>query len=368
MKRTPLAGLAAALLWLLLPAATAAEFTCDAASGVTAFAFDTRSGTSLLTITSTAGERWWVSLDGTGDARAWRQDESTIYAGSTGPGEIFALSSCGDTCAQPVRWRDGAWAPLGEAFPVPRGATLHSTWDRSGSPWILLHRRVGEGLQGSAFRLEKGEWRPHGRAAVRLGGAAGVRPDPDLAEAVISGSTRFAAGKAPSTWLRGLPRGVEGELIPIADRNAALVDIAGRTFLTADGGSRWSLSRWTPWGVQQTESWRPGVDYQVDVPTGASAGSSHLALAWFDRRRKDEPRLVLTGWSPAAGWKVEGELSPTVTTRDGVTLAWDYLLRPVPDRWLLMTGCIHTAAGSSLVVRELPAGGELSEPRLVSIR
>ncbi|MEM7052380.1 MAG: hypothetical protein AAF604_22130 [Acidobacteriota bacterium] len=348
----------------LSPAAAQAP-SCDRHSSLTPFALDTRSGRALLSVSAGDGRRGLIDL--AGDAASGRlhaADERPVFAGSVGPGEPFGVERCGRECLQPVRWQEGRWSPLGEALTIPRRATVATTWDLSGSAWLVALE--GDPATARAFRLVAREWQPMGQRPVLLDRPEAAYPDAADRQGVLFGGLRFSAGADPATTLSGLPRGAAGELLPAGgDDHRILLDERGRVFRSADAGRRWELSRWTPWGVQQTRTWEPGRDYQTVRPTGDGQGA--LALAWFDRRNRDQPRLYLTTWDSESGWRTLADLPPEISTLDGQVLAYDYLLRPTAERWLLLTGCVHTTASSQLSLRILDDGGELSGPRLVPL-
>jgi len=361
------------------PAAPA--FACDRDSTLTVFALDTASGTALLAAPpARPGEPpWWVELSAGGERATYHPaGGERPFAGSIGPGPVFAVRRCGEGCLQPVRREDGGWRPLGGPI-AGDGATVHATYDRSGAPWVVLHRAAGEGaVEARAFRLAAGgSWQDRGaRRAVGAGTVAAV-PDPSSPEGVLSGSARFTAGGPPETWVAGLPAlppERRGELLPggvaggvpaaVAAVAAVYLDAGGRFYLSEDAGKSWRRSEWTPWGETRARLWQPGRDYAVDLPAGDRRPP--LAVAWFDRRDPEAARLHLTAWSPGAGWSATAALPPTITTLDGAVLAYDHLLRPAPGAWLLVTGCVHTTAGSGLALRTAGPEG-LSKPRFVPL-
>jgi hypothetical protein len=203
---------------------------------------------------------------------------------------------------------------------------------------------------------------------------------------VLSGSARFTAGAPPATWVAGLPAlpperrgellpgGVTGGVpaaagaddapAPLAAVAAVYVDAGGRFYLSEDGGATWRRSEWTPLGETRARLWQPGRDYAVDLPAGDRRPP--LAVAWFDRREPGAERLHLTTWSPGRGWAEAAALPPATTTLDGAVLVYDHLLRPAPDAWLLVAGCVHTTAGSGLALRTAGPEG-LSRPRFVPL-
>jgi hypothetical protein len=371
------AGLAGAAVPVAAAApAPAPAFACDRDSTLTLFGLDTASGTALLAAPPARdGEPpWWIELPAGGESAAYRPaGGDRPFAGSIGPGPVFAVRRCGAGCLQPVRWEDGGWRPLGEPL-AGDGGTVHATYDRSGTPWVVLHRPIaGDGaVEAHAFRLAAGgSWRDRGaRRAVGAGTVAAV-PDPSSSEGVLSGSARFTAGGPPETWVAGLPAlppERRGELLPGGVTRgvpaAVYLDAGGRFYLSEDGGESWRRSDWAPWGETRARLWQPGRDYSVDLPSGDRRPP--LAVAWFDRRQPGAERLHLTSWSPGRGWAETAALPPATTTLDGALFTWDHLLRPAQDSWLLLTGCVNTAAGPGLAVRTTGPGG-LSKPRFVPL-
>jgi len=383
--RTPRLVLLAAALAAASPAA-AATFACDERTPFAILGVDTLEGRVLLGAEGAGNGGGWIveaaprtDLAAGGEAR-----ESALYhpapavrpyAGSLGPGPVFALTDCGRSCLQAVRWEGGAWVPLGEPLLTPRTATVHTTYDSGGTPWVVLQREAEarSGLRGEsaveawAYRLEGREWRPAGALTVYASSASEAVPAPGREDAIVSGSGLFAAGEAPSTWLRGLPKiGSErrGVLIPVGRQGAAYVTADGGLFLSTDAGASWSRSRWSPWGRTETRIWSPGQDYELDVPAGDRRGP--LALVWFDRRYPDRQRVLLTEWSPPSDFRLLSELAPEVSTLNDQQLPFTELVILRPGAWALLTGCVNTANGPGLVLRTYGRQG-LSRPRFLPL-
>jgi hypothetical protein len=367
------AGTVAAAADEARPAATA--FACAQDSTLTLFGLDTDAGTALFAAPpARPGEpAWWIELSAGGERAAYRPAGGhRPFAGSIGPGPVFALRRCGAGCLQPVRWQDGGWRPLGGRL-AGDGGTVHATYDRSGAPWVVLHRAAGDGaVEARAFRLGAGgSWEDRGARRAVGAGTVAATPDPATPDGVLSGSARFTAGAPPATWVAGLPAlppERRGELLPggVAGGVPAAVylDAGGRFYLSEDGGASWRRSEWTPWGESRARLWQPGRDYGVDLPAGDRRPP--LAVAWFDRRDPGAERLHLTTWSPGRGWVEVAALPPATTTLDGAVLTYDHLLRPALDAWLLLAGCVHTTAGSGLALRTAGPEG-LGKPRFVSL-
>jgi hypothetical protein len=394
------------------PAAGAA-FPCSQDTVLTPLGADTRAGTVLFAAAGeTGGEgSWLVEVRAGGDAieaRSYpRPAGARAFAGSIGPGPVFAVRDCGPACFQAVRWAAGSWEPLGEPLAAPVVSTVHATYDLAGAPWLVLHG-IGNGggeaadarppVRAWAFRLAGREWAAQGSLPVLAPGSNAALPAADGDRAVVSGTARFAAGGEPDAWVRGLPRlppERQGEVMPAGGGTGApaggggtggagspgggppagpgasgaaavYLDADNLVYLSRDQGASWARSEWTPWGVQRARVWRPGRDYTVDVPLGDRRGP--FLLAWFDRRDRAEERLLLTAWTPDDGWRALAELPAEVVTLDGQRLNYNLLLAPRPGAWLLATGCVFTRTGPGLVLRTWDDAGGLSAPRFVELR
>lgn len=388
------AALAVACLHLAVPGAAAqapraaaprpddAGFTCSTATSMVLLGMDTRDGRLLLRAAGgPTGHAGWVielapdtsaaaGADGrwTETARYHAAGELAPYGGSIGPGPVFAVVDCGPSCLQTMRWEEGGWAPFAEPLTAPEAATVHATYDGDGHPWVVLHAAGDhrEGATAWAFRLEGREWRPAGSRHVLASGAAEAIPDHPRHDAILSGTGRFALGEEPAAWLDALPKLPPdriGSLVPVPP-GAGYVSADGELFLSADGVS-WVRTRWTPWGRMPTRIWTPGRDFLIDVPASDHRGA--LSVLWFDRRRPEQERLVLTEWSPHRDWRVLADLGPAVTTLDGATLPYAEFFVIRPGHWLLLTGCVHTANGPGLVIRTYGDQG-LSAPRFLPLQ
>ena len=384
--------LAALLLLLALPAAAQApsaaapaaaeSFACSTATSMVLLGMDTREGRLLLRAAGgpTGHAGWIVELapdtsatagaDGrwTETARYHPAGGTAPYGGSIGPGPVFAVTDCGPSCVQPVIWEDGAWRPFADSIAAPDAATVNTTYDGEGHPWVILQAAEShaEGATAWAFRLVGHEWRQAGSRHVLAAGSAEAIPDDRRADAVLSGTSRFALGETPEVWLATLPKlpaQRSGVLVPVLP-GAGYVSSDGELFLSEDGSS-WVRTRWTPWGRMPTRIWTPGRDFLLDVP--ASDHRDALSVVWFDRRRPEQERLVLTDWSPRRDWRVLADLAPSVTTLNGDDLPYADFFVVGPGRWLLLTGCVNTANGPGLVIRTYGERG-ISAPRFLPLQ
>jgi hypothetical protein len=360
----------------------AAGFTCSTATSMVLVGMDTREGRLLLRAAGgpTGHGGWLIEMapDTSADAGSgagWTETaryhpagDVAAYGGSIGPGPVFAVTDCGPSCLQPVTWRDGAWRPLSEPLVAPDAATVHTTYDGEGSAWLVLQAAGShaEGATAWAFRLVGREWQAAGSRHVLASGSAEAIPDDRRADAVLSGTGRFALGEKPEAWLESLPKLTaqrSGVLVPVVP-GAGYVTSDGELFLSEDGAS-WVRTRWTPWGRTPTRIWTPGRDYVADLP--ASDHRDALSVVWFDRRRPDKERLVLTDWSPRRDWRVLADLAPTVTTLNDESLPYADFFVLRPGHWLLLSGCVHTANGPGLVIRTYGDRG-LSAPRFLPLQ
>lgn len=368
------------------PPAAGDALTCSRDSVLTPSGLDTQSGRALFSLLGAGAEGgWWIELAGDGARSYPHPAGERVFGGSVGPGEPFAVRDCGSACLQAVRWRAGSWEPFGEPLRAPVVSTVHATYDLAGTPWLVLESPAEDPAGGPdpalrktrawAFRYEGREWVSRGALAVTATGALGAVPDAVRRDAVLSGSGRFSATAEPVTWLEGLPRlppERQGEAVP-ADGAVIYLDADGQPFLSRDAGASWERSSWTPWGAQRASLWQAGQDFTVDLPIGDRRGP--LAMAWLDRRRGaagsggagEGERLLLTTWSPGAGWRLLAELAAEVVTLDGARLPFDHFLIIRPGEWLMLAGCAFTRAGPGLVLRTYGRDG-LSAPRFVEIR
>jgi hypothetical protein len=361
-----------------LPATTASAI-CDGTSAVTLLGMDTSSGRMLFSIPALSGEGtgWLVELDAEGQqARAWPSPPKGLFGGSVGPGPVLAVTSCGASCLQPMRWTGGngsgrGWEPLGDPLMVPTAATVTPTYDNTGAPWVILHgagRQDGQ-VQAWAFRLEGREWKSQGGQTVSAVGQPSALPAPQRKDGVLTGTGLFSTSGRPEVWVAGvpnLPAQRRGQLIGLTGASVAYVSADGVVYLSDDSGKTWRRSTWTPWGTQGTAGmWRQGKDYWVDLPFGDHRGS--LRLVWFDRRRPNEETVLLTRLTPSGDWIRLAEAKSEVRTKSGEQLPVTQVLVPRGDIWLLLSGCAATAQGSGFVLRSFD-GMALSASRFVPFR
>jgi hypothetical protein len=346
---------------------------CDASSALTLIGMDTRSGEMLFGVPGPEGGSrggWVVRLDGSGsDARAYPDRAGSRYGGSIGPGPVVAVESCGTDCVQPLRWEDSAWRPLGESVTLPAGSTTAATYDESGAPWLMAHAATKQAglLQAWAYRYEAHLWKSRGGLAVTAVGQPQVTPSPQHPDGVLSGTGLFTAGGPPSTWvegLPGLPPDRRGQLVALTGSDAAYVSADGIAYLSADGGKSWRRSTWTPWGGDTTGMWRQGADYGIDLPASDHRGV--LRLVWYDRRIATAEKVVLTRLGQHGEWSQVAEVPADVTSRNGDHLPVTQVLVPRGDSWILLSGCVTTAAGPGLVLRSVEHG-VASAPRFLPL-
>jgi hypothetical protein len=349
------AALVAAFLALALGLPAAAEPQCDASTLLTLVGMDT-AASRLLFAVSGDGEGRLLELTPDGEAAtAWPAAAGRHFAGSVGPGPLFALRRCGDGCRRAERWEGGAWQPLGEALSVDEAANLYATWDGGGRPWIVAHYPVASAerwLTAEAFTLEGERWLSRGRLRVTAVPPLGVLPAPWADDAVISGTGLFSAGGEPTTWLGGLPAvplTKEGPAWPLSETAAAYVAADGQVYVSDDAGASWRASRWRPWGVSRHEVWTYGRDYSLDLPLGAFGRV--LPVSWFDRRPRHEPLIFLAELAPDGDWTLRSEVPPTVLADTGERLELAHFLRTAAGDWLMLSDCFTVDGTAGLALR-----------------
>ena len=373
--RAAKAATLALLLLLTVPAASpaATPAICDGNSAITLFGLDTSTGRMLFSVPPLGGQGGptLVEIDAAGNsARAWTNLPKGLFGGSTGPGPILAVTPCGASCVQPMRWMRGTWEPLGEALTLPTAANVTLTYDMSGAPWIVAHGQLNaEGyLQAWAFRLNGREWESRGGLRVTALGEPSALPAPQRKDGILSGSGLFSASGRPEPWVAALPtlpRDRQGQVVAVTGTSSAYLSADGVVYLSDDSGKSWRRSLWNPWGMTGTAGlWRQGSDYWVDLPYGDHRGS--LRLVWFDRRVASEEKLILTRLAPGGEWERLTETRSDVRSKND-SLLLSQILVPRADTWFLLSGCAATADGSHFVVRVFDGNG-LSSSKLVPLR
>lgn len=361
-----------ALSLAAMPAVAAPSF-CDGTTTLTLIGMDTSTGRTLFSISPSRAntQGWIVELDAAGqEARAYPDDPQGRFSGSVGPGPVVAVRPCGKSCLQPVRWKSGAWEPLGESLTTPTASTVATTYDHSGGAWLLLYAPgATEGrLKAWAFRLEGREWQSRGSLEVAAVGQPQALPAPQRKDGVLTGTGLFSASGLPENWVVGLPAVSaerRGQLIALNGLSAAYVSGDGVVYLSDDSGKAWRRSTWTPWPSTGTVGiWRQGADYWVDLPFGDHRAA--LRLTWFDRRRQTDEVAVLTRLSPSGEWLRLAEAPGQVKTKSEA-LPITQVLVPKGDIWLLLSGCAATAEGSGLVLRVFD-GKAVSAAKLVPLK
>jgi hypothetical protein len=369
----------AALLLAALPALAAGPVAssgtiCDGTTALTPIGVDTAAGRVLFAVPplGTGGDRqgWLVELTADGaTAAAYPDPGGGRLGGSVGPGPIVAARPCGDSCLQPIRFKEGAWKPLGEPLTTPAVITVAATYDAGGAPWLVVHGQgKKEGLmQAWAYRLEERDWKSRGSLPVTAVGDLQAAPAPQRKDGVLSGTGLFAASGPPEVWVQGLPDlppDRRGAVLALAGSAAAYLSADGAVYLSSDSGKSWRRSTWTPWSTGTTGIWRQGKDYWIDLPVGDRRGP--LELAWFDRRNPEQEAIVLTRLTPAGSWTVLTQTKSEIRTKNDDRLAVSHVLAPKEGTLLLLSGCVATNQGSGLVVRTYEKGA-LSEARFVPI-
>lgn len=369
--------LALVVLVLSYPALCAAAaapdpgLRCTLGAYVNVVGFDTRSGEALFSFPGATDGTYLVAWTlGKERASLTREsEENARFGGSVGPGAPFAFRRCGDSCLQPLRFAGGGWEPLGEPLTVPMAATAHGTYDRSGTPWVVVHGPAErEGFVTAwAFHAEGREWRPRGSLEVAATGDPGALPAPWFAAAIVSGTGLFPAEGEPRSWAAGLPAGglaSGSRLVPFDRRAAAFLSSEEAIYRSEDAGAAWSLSTWTPWATGTAEPWERGEDYGVDLPVGAPTGA--FPVLWYDRRLAGRERLIFTEMAASGRWRVLATGPARLPTSTQEELAVGTVLRTDGGDWAAVFGCVKSGGAPRLVVVEL-RGGKLGAPKLVPI-
>jgi hypothetical protein len=396
MKIRPLLLLAAALLLAALPspaapppeavqalpapaaaaaAASASRTICDGTSALTPIGTDTESGRILLAVPPLVGgsQGWIVELaagaaDGAA-ATAYPDPGDGRFGGSVGPGPVVATRPCGTGCLQPIRFKAGAWEPLGEPLVAPAVITAAATYDQTGTPWLVVHGKGKEEgvVRAWAYRLEERDWKSKGNLMVTAVGDLQAVPSPQRKDGILSGTGLFVASGSPEVWVQGLPDlppARRGAVIALAGSVAAYLSADGAIYLSGNTGKTWRRSTWTPWGTGTTGIWRQGKDYWIDLPVSDRRGP--LELAWFDRRTPDQESIFLTRLTPTGDWAVLTQSKSEIRTKNDDRLEVSHVLSPRSGTLVLLSGCAATSGGSGLVIRTYDKGA-LSEARFVAI-
>lgn len=356
---------------LAMPAGAALP-RCDSSTPLTLVGLDTRERRALFSPPPSGDAGWIIELDLESEtATAWPDSAADgRFGGSTGPGPVIAASRCGDRCLQPVVFRAGRWERLGEPLLASTTMTYHATWDRRGTPWIVLHTWADTaGTAAKAYRLDGSDWRSEGGMSVHAVGSPGVYPAPEGEDGVVSGDGQFVAGKAPRRWLTGLPAvaGADpGELVWAGGGTAAHVGADGALRWTADGGRRWEELRWQPWsGGEGDLAWRRGRDYWIELPEGDR--TSPPVAVWNDQRIPTKARLFLAQREPKGNWRLLLETPQGLLTEGGDRLPYNHIFRFAADRWVFVTGCVSRREGPAIAIRPV-AGTRLQAPVLVPVK
>ncbi len=367
------------LSWLAAPAlvaasALAAPAACGDGATASLLAMDTASGAALFALGAASGPAQLLSFQpeepSSPATLSLVEDTGRHFAGSIGPGPMFALRRCGAGCVSAEAWEGGFWQPLASPLGLADEANLYTTRDRGGAAWIVAHRPAAAvgWITAQAFNLVAGEWRGRGSLNVRAIPTQGLLPDPVSNEAVITGTGRFSRSQAPNTWSSGiptLPAGKHGQLLPFGGTAAAYLAADGAIYFSADLGATWKGLRFKPWGVEPTEIWNYGLDYSADLPLGAWGDA--LPLAWFDRRPGRDARIFLTELSTTADWQLLSELAPEVETGAGKREELVHLLRTAGGTWALLTDCYLDEAGGPTVALRSGTPGALGPLRFLRV-
>jgi len=345
-----------------LPRPARAALTCGDETPLSLLAFDTASGRMLFSLLGAEGEVGLLEIaPGTEAASLFTQPRGqNHFAGSVGPGPLFALRRCGKSCVAVETFHEGGWSPMGAPLNAPDGANLYATYDRLGQPWVLAHRpsQDPDWVEAQAFRFDGDRWREAGSLPVHSLTSLGTAPAPQRDEAVISGSGLFVAGEEPRRWLEGVPALPEvrsGQAISLDGEAVIYLAPQGGLYLSPDRGKTWRRSRWTPWGVTRSDVWTYGKDYSLDLPLGTLG--SPLPVAWFDRRTGEKSRIFLTELEPDGRWQLRAELDSEVEGPNGQPRELFHLLRTAGGTWLLLTDCITGGGPPHIVVRTVTLAG-----------
>lgn len=368
----------AVLLLALLPVlaprtADARSPICGPETHLTLMGADLRRGRILLSpVDSGEGDRPWIDLDLRSEtALAVRVPDraSLPRGGSVASGFVVAARSCGASCLQLVRWRDGSWRGLGDPLAVDAtGSLVETTYDGAGIPWLMLREQGSSPgtSEVTAYRIEGRRWKLQGQGEARITGSPFASPWPGPSRAVVAGDLRFAIGREPVRWLRPLPPGTragESQVFVLPDDRPLLLTGSGDLYLGREAESGWLPVRWRPWeGTASPGSGRLRVEI---LP--ASGRGEERATVWVDDRDPDDGRVHLVVWSSRRGWKPLLELPDGIRTTGGRELPYRQILRLDDGRWILVVGCVGVSGGGSGLAYLVFDGDSLDEPRVIPI-
>lgn len=340
---------------------------CDADTVITLVGLDTHAGRALLHLSDPGGDRppGLLEVPSEGGLAFLHRADRPVFGGSVGPGPVLAFERCGEGCLKVLAWRAGGWVPLEGRVEAPPAVTLHATWDRSGTAWVVaLGQTETPGRQRAwAFRRTGDVWIHHGPLSVDAVGEPAAVPDPVRTDAILVGSGRFRPDGPAGSWLSALPnlpREQMAEVFPLDAGSAVVLGADGSVFLTRDGGASWRRAGWAPPEAEGPEIW-------LDRPTGDRTGGP--GVVWVDGKAA-RPALILTeievrnSSGRSGGWKEVARIPSEVVTDTGASLIFEHYLRPDGRRWWLLTGCVETPQTSGLVAR---GPQDLAAPRFVSI-
>ncbi|HEX4952371.1 MAG TPA: hypothetical protein VF017_03115 [Thermoanaerobaculia bacterium] len=322
-------------------------FGADTAAGSFSYALEDPAGTLVLITVTERSET----------ARAL--DLPALFAGSVGAGSLFAWQRCGEGCVEALRLEGAAWRPLGQPLAVANVANLTSLYDRSGSAWLVVHSPAEAGwVETSAWRFEAGAWVAKGQLPALAVGSPAALPAPEDPQGVVSGSARFSAQGPPTTWAVGLPRlpeEKEGSLYPLGPIGAVYVAADGDLYLSPDRGATWQGSRWRPWGIERTEIWTFGTEFDLDVPNGTLGAP--LGLAWWDRRPGKKPTLFVSEIDEQGRFRLLAEVPLEVAADTGTLVELTQLARTGSGRWLFLSDCFSPRGSPGVGLRAGSEGG-----------
>ncbi len=323
-------------------------FGADTAAGSFSYALEDETGALVLVSVTERSER----------ARAL--DLPSLFAGSVGAGPLFAWQRCGEGCVRALRLEGTGWRPLGQPLAVASVANLTSLYDRSGAAWLVVHTPSDATgwVDTAAWRFEAGAWVAKGRLSALAVGSPAALPAPEDPQAVVSGSALFPQQGSPTTWAAGLPRlpeSQEGSLYPLGRQGAVYVAADGDVYLSPDRGATWQGSRWRPWGIERTEIWTFGTEFDLDVPNGTLGAP--LGLAWWDRRPGKKPTLFLSEIDEQGRFRLLADVPLEVAADTGTLVELTQLARTGSGRWLFLSDCFAPRGSPGVGLRAGSEGG-----------